>query len=285
MSRIAYVNGRYLPQRDAVVNIEDRGYQFADGVYEVIAVLYGRMIDAGPHFDRLTRSLGELHMAPPCARRVLGIILDQVIRRNRLRNGFLYLQVTRGVAARNHAFPLAAKPALVVTASTRGPPGDAVVGRGVAVVTVPENRWGRADIKSVSLLPNIMAKQHAIEQGVYEAWFVDRDGKVTEGSSTNAWIVLDGQEIVTRPLGNDILAGITRQSLLKVARANNFKVTERAFSIDEAMSAREAFITSTTSLVLPVVKIDGTVVGGGRPGPVALALLDCYRRYITAESQ
>jgi D-alanine transaminase len=285
MSRIAYVNGRYVPQHDAVINIEDRGYQFADGVYEVIGVLDSHLIDTEPHFVRLKRSLDELRMDPPCSRRVIEIILNQVIRRNKLRNGFLYLQITRGVASRNHAFPDQAKPALVVTASLKGPPGDAQVARGVAIVTVPENRWGRADIKSVSLLPNILAKQHAVEQGVYEAWFVDRGGKVTEGSSTNAWIVLDGQEIVTRPLGNDILAGITRQSVLKVARENNFKVTERAFSIEEAQSAREAFITSTTAFVLPVVKIDGKDVGGGKPGPVALALLDCYRRYIAGEIQ
>ena len=283
MSRIAYVNGRYLPQSHATVNVEDRGYQFADGVYEVIAVLAGRLVDGEPHFDRLDRSLAGLRMDPPCTRRVLRLVLDQVIRRNRLSDGFVYLQITRGVAPRNHAFPgHATPPSLVVTASRRGPPAKAAVERGVTVVSVPETRWARPDLKTVSLLPNVLAKQQALDADAYEAWFVDSDGRVTEGSSTNAWIVLDGQEIVTRPLGRDILAGITRETLIAVARASNMRVTERAFSVAEAKSAREAFITSTTSFVMPVVAIDGAPVADGRPGPVTLRLLDAYRRHLAA---
>jgi D-alanine transaminase len=285
MSRIAYVNGRYLPQSDAMVNIEDRGYQFADGVYEVVAVHRGRLVDAEPHFDRLARSLEGLRIAAPCDRRVLALILAQVIRRNQVRNGFVYLQVTRGVAPRNHPFPArATPPSLVVTASLRGPPTDAQVRDGARVITVPESRWARPDLKTVSLLPNVLAKQQALDSGAYEAWFVDRDGRVTEGSSTNAWIVADGQEIVTRPLGQDMLAGITRQTLIAVARANNMRVTERAFSVAEAQGAKEAFLTSTTSLVMPVVSIDGAPVNDGTAGPVTLQLLDAYRRHLNEDA-
>jgi D-alanine transaminase len=285
MSRIAYVNGRYVPQGAAMVNVEDRGYQFADGVYEVIAVLDGGLIDGEPHFDRLDRSLAGLRIEPPCSRVVLRVIIDQVIRRNQISQGSVYLQITRGVAPRSHAFPARAPaPSLVVTGSRRGQPSAADVGRGIKVLTVPETRWARPDLKTVSLLPNVLAKQQALDGGAYEAWFVDRNGHVTEGSSTNAWIVLDGQELVTRPLGQDILAGITRQTLIEVARASNMRVTERAFSVAEAQAAREAFISSTTSFVMPVVAIDGAPVGEGTPGAVTLRLLDAYRRHLGARA-
>ncbi|MEX2455155.1 MAG: D-amino-acid transaminase [Rhodospirillaceae bacterium] len=281
MSRIAYVNGRYVPLADAMVNVEDRGYQFADGVYEVVAVVAGRLVECDPHFERLDRSLGGLRIGWPCSRRVLRLILDRVIRRNGISDGYVYLQVTRGVAPRNHPFPAhPTAPSLVVTASRRAAPSPAAVERGVRIVSLPETRWARPDLKTVSLLPNVLAKQQAIEAGADEAWFLDADGRVTEGSSTNAWIVLDGQEIVTRPTGQDILAGITRQTLIEVARSSNMRVTERAFSLAEARSAREAFITSTTAFVMPVIAIDGAPVGDGRPGPVTLRLLDAYRRHL-----
>ena len=285
MSRIAYVNGQYVRQSDAMVNVEDRGYQFADGVYEVIAVHGGKLVDAEPHYDRLARSLDGLRIAAPCSRRALGLILARIVRRNRVRNGFVYLQVTRGVAPRNHPFPARdTRPSLVITASHRGPPSDAQVERGARVITVPESRWARPDLKTVSLLPNVLAKQQALDAGAYEAWFVDSDGHVTEGSSTNAWIVVDGQEIVTRPLGQDILAGITRQTLIEVARANNMRVTERVFTVAEAKRAKEAFLTSTTSFVMPIVSIDGAPVGEGGPGRVTLRLLDAYRRHLNQDA-
>ncbi len=284
LSGIAYVNGRYVARRDASVHIEDRGYQFADGVYEVIAVRAGEMIDEELHYDRLSRSLQELRIAPPCSRAVLPVVLKQVVRRNGVRNGIVYLQVTRGVASRNHAFPAAGtSSSLIVTANRLLPPSQTLVEKGVAVISLAENRWARRDIKSISLLPNILAKQHAVEAGAYEAWFVDADGMVTEGSSTNAWIVVNGQEVVTRPLGPDILAGITRHSVIEAARQANIKITEREFSVAEACAADEAFITSTTSFVLPVVSIDGQAIGGGTPGPVALALLRAYRDYVGAQ--
>jgi D-alanine transaminase len=281
MSRIAYTNGQYIRQADAMVNIEDRGYQFADGVYEVIAVANGRLVDGEQHFDRLERSLEGLLIDPPCNRRIFPLIMMQVLRRNHIDQGFVYLQITRGVAPRNHAFPARRTAAsIVVTASRKKLPTVADIARGAKIVTVPETRWARPDIKSVSLLPNVLAKQLAVERGAYEAWFVDQKGMITEGSSTNAWIVVEGKEIVTRPLGRDILAGITRQTLISIARENNLIVTERLFSLDEALSAKEAFLTSTTSFVMPVVAIDDTPIGDGKPGDVSLQLFDAYRRYL-----
>jgi len=285
MSRIAYVNGRYLPRAAAAVDVEDRGYQFADGVYEVIAVAGGRPVDLEPHLDRLERSLAELRMAAPCARATLRIVMRELIRRNRLGDGIVYLQVTRGVAPRNHAFPHAGtRPALVMTVSSRRPPDAAARERGAAVITVPDERWQRTDIKTVSLLPNVLAKQRARDAGAYEAWFVDANGFVTEGSSTNAWIVTATREVVTRPLGREILAGVTRDAVIRAAREGNFRIVERPFTVDEAKSAAEAFLTSTTSFILPVTEIDGAAVGDGTPGPVTRALCEAYRRRVAGEN-
>jgi len=279
MSRIAYVNGRYVRHAEASIHVEDRGNQFADAVYEVIAVIAGRLVDCDGHLDRLGRSLDALAIAWPCSRAALLRVLDEVIRRNRIAVGSVYLQVSRGQAPRSHAFPATpVRPGLFVTANRRAPPNAELVARGVAIVTVPENRWARPDIKTIGLLPNVLAKQKAVEQGAFEAWFVRPDGEVTEGTSTNAWIVIDGNRLITRPLGHDIIAGITRQAVIECARDANLQVIERPFSIDEARAAREAFITSTTSFVLPVVAIDGSPVGSGKPGPVATRLNDDYRR-------
>lgn len=283
MSRIAYVNGQYVPHRAATVHIEDRGYQFADGVYEVIAVSGGHRVDEKFHFDRLERSLGELEIPAPVSRRVLAHIMDEVQRRNRVRNGMVYLQITRGVAPRDHGFPSHSQPAMVITARRMKPPGDNLTSRGVRVITIPDIRWKRNDIKSVSLLPNVMAKQRAREAGAYEAWQVDEKGMVTEGSSTNAWIVDGDGGVITRPLADDILAGITRLSVLSLARAAGIPVTERPFSVAEAKAAGEAFLTSTTAFVMPVTRIDDTVIGDGRPGPVTRMLLQSYQRHAGEE--
>jgi len=274
MARIAYVNGRYLPMTDASVNVEDRGYQFADGVYEVCEIRKGDLIDETRHLARLEYSLGELRIAMPMGRAALGMVLRQVIRRNRVRNGYVYLQVTRGVAPRDHAFPTRpVRPALVVTVKPLDPAiGAAVAEDGIAVITVPENRWDRVDIKTVGLLPNVLAKQQAKEQGAREAWFVTADGLVTEGGSTNAWIVTSDGRLVTRPTTHGILAGITRQVVCDLAARDGIALEERSFSVEEAKAAREAFITAATTLVMPVVRIDGAKVGDGRPGPLTLAL-------------
>lgn len=274
MSRIAYVNGRYLPHRDATVHVEDRGYQFADGVYEVCEVWAGHLVDEARHLDRLDRSLSELRIPAPMTRKALSAVLHEVVRRNGVKDGLVYLQVTRGVARRDHAFPApGTMPGLVVTArrSDRGGQ-EALAARGVSVITVPENRWPRVDIKSTSLLPNVLAKQQAKEAGAREAWFVDQEGFVTEGASTNAWIVTADRRIVTRPAESGILRGITRTVVLEEAAALGYTVEERPFTVDEAYGAAEAFITAATTIVMPVVRIDDRPVANGAPGTVATAL-------------
>jgi D-alanine transaminase len=274
MSRIAYVNGRYVPHAHACVHIEDRGYQFSDGVYEVCEVRGGQLVDERRHLERLARSLKELRIDAPMPATAMRVVLRETIARNRVRDGIVYLQVTRGVARRDHAFPAAGtKPAFVVTArSTDHAKQDAAAESGVSVITVPDNRWERVDIKTVSLLPNVMARQSAREKGAREAWFVDRDGNVTEGSSSNAWIVTKAGMIVTRPAERGILKGITRTVVLDVAAKQGLRVEERPFSVDEAKAAAEAFLTAASQIVMPVVAIDSERIGDGKPGPVARAL-------------
>ncbi len=274
MFRVAYVNGRYVPHDRAAVHIEDRGYQFADAVYEVCEIYDGRLLDERRHMERLERSLRELRIPMPVGIPALGVIMREVVRRNRVAEGLVYIQVSRGVAPRDHPFPTTpVRPALIVTAKSIGfEARDARAQRGVAVVTAPDIRWGRVDIKTVGLLPNVLAKQGAREKGAYEAWLVDRDGNVTEGASTNAWIVTAKGVLVTRHADAAILRGVTRMVLLDVAAKGKVKFEERAFSVKEALAAREAFLTSATNGVMPIVSIDGARIGGGKPGPVASAL-------------
>jgi D-alanine transaminase len=277
MTRIAYVNGRYLPHRAAAIHIEDRGYQFADGVYEVVAVQHGRLVDGDGHLDRLERSLRELRIAMPMSRRALEAVMLEVIRRNRIARGSIYLQLTRAVAPRDHPFPKLSKTQVVMTAKHVPPPPPSVSEDGVKVITAPDIRWDRCDIKTVALLPNVLAKQQAREAGAYEAFLVREDGTVSEGSSTNAWIVTRDGAIVTRPASNAILDGITRRRVIALAREAGHKVEERSFTVNELKSAREAFLTSTTSYVTPVTQIDDTVIGNGKPGSLSL---DLRARYI-----
>jgi D-alanine transaminase len=280
MSRIAYVNGRYLARREAAVDIEDRGYQFSDGVYEVCEVRGGRLVDERLHMDRLQRSLRELHIRMPMPVAALGVILRETIVRNRVRDGILYLQITRGVARRDHAFPPNTTPSIVVTArSLDFAATENTAAEGISVVTVPDNRWERVDIKSVSLLPNVLAKQAAREQGAKEAWFVGKDSYVTEGSSTNAWIVSREGKVVTRSADHGILRGVTRTVLLRVIKAQGLELDERPFTVEEAYAAREAFVTSSTQTVMPVVRINGRPVGNGAPGLVATALRRDFHDY------
>lgn len=278
MGRIAYVNGRFVPHGDAVVHIEDRGYQFADAVYEVWALFDGRLADPEGHFARLERSLGELSIPMPMSRKALTLVLKEAVRRNRIREGLVYLQVSRGVAIRDHAFPTPGTPPAVVITVSRvdRAASEARAAKGVAVVTAPENRWGRCDIKTVGLLPNALAKQKARQAGAVEAWFVDELGLVTEGASSNAWIVDADGVLRTRDTNANILRGVTRLSLVALARDAGLTVEERPFTPEEALEAREAFITGAGSLVLPVVKVDGKPVGDGTPGPVATKLRRLY---------
>jgi D-alanine transaminase len=277
MPRIAYVNGRYVAHADASVHIEDRGYQFADGVYEVCEVARGFIVDMPRHLGRLNRSLAELSIEWPVTRGVLPLILREVVRRNHVVNGLVYVQVTRGVASRDFVFPANAKPSLVVTAR-KADPGAAVkrAETGIKVITVPENRWDRVDIKTVGLLPNVLAKQKAKEAGAQEAWFVDSDGMVTEGGSSNAWIVTTDGVLVTRPAEHGILRGITRTTLFDVAAKLGLKIEERGFSVAEAKAAREAFISSATTIAMPIVAIDGAPVANGHPGSVTLSLREAF---------
>jgi D-alanine transaminase len=281
LSRIAYVNGRYLPHRDARVGIEDRGYQFADGVYEVMQVAAGALVDEALHFERLRRSLGELDIAAPAGPAALALVVREIVRRNRLRDGMVYIQVTRGVASRDHPFPVpAVQPSLVVTArSIDAAALETKAGYGVRVITVPDLRWKRPDIKSISLLPNVLAKQAAKARGAAEAWLVGEGGLITEGAASNAWIILPGGRVITHPVDQTILKGVTRTTLLKVIADAGLALEERPFSPAEAYAASEAFITGATTIVMPVISIDDRPIAQGVPGKI---VLDLRRRFHAA---
>jgi D-alanine transaminase len=276
MSRIAYVNGRYLPLSQAQVHIEDRGYQFADGVYEVVPLYRGRLLDEDPHLDRFDYSLRELQIAPPMSRAALKLVLRELVRRNGLTDALLYFQATRGVAPRDHKFPAKTKTAFVATMRRSRPPSAKQIEEGVSVMTTRDIRWERCDIKSLNLLPNLLAKQQATVAGVFEAWLVDDDDNITEGSSTNAWIVTGDGKLVTHDAGAAILNGITRQRVIKLMECEGLTFEQRAFSREEAMRAREAFLSSSSSFVLPITRIDGKPVGEGEPGPMTRRLREIY---------
>lgn len=282
MSRIAYVNGRYLPQAEASVNIEDRGYQFGDGIYEVVHLHDGRYIDEDRHLDRLERSLREIRLPMPMSRAALKVVLREVARRNRVTEGLLYMQVTRGVARRDHAFPAKPVPPALVVTIRRIPPYPAAVDRwGGSAITHPDLRWARRDIKTVNLLPNCLARQAAREQGAIEAVLYDEaTGMVTEGAATSFWIVDEHGTIRARPLGHEILPGCTRAALLDELAEAGIGIEERAFSLEEMRRAREAFLTSATSFVKPILRIDGAPVGDGTVGPVVRRLFDIFARHV-----
>lgn len=278
MSRIAYVNGQYVQHSEAGVHIEDRGYQFADGVYEVCEIARDNIMDMTRHLDRLGRSLSELQIGWPMDRKALQAVIKEVVRRNRVHNGLVYLQVTRGVARRDHVFPSAeTPPSIVITAKRTDPAAaSARAAKGIKVITVPENRWERVDIKSVGLLPNVLARQLAKEQGAQEAWFIDPDGTVKEGAATNAWIVTKDGVLVTRPAESGILRGITRTTIFDVAKKLGLKIEERGFTVEEAKQAKEVFITAATTVVMPIIAIDGFPVANGHPGTTTLSLREAF---------
>lgn len=268
--RTAYVNGRFVPHAQAGVHIEDRGLQLGDAVYEVFLVQGGRLMDEAGHLDRLERSVGEIAMAMPMGRAALALVMRELVRRNRVRDGFLYLQVTRGAVKRDHPIPaVQPRPTLIMTARPFDLDGALKRQReGIAVATRPDQRWARCDIKTTQLLANLLAKTDVRRDGAYEAWLVDDNGFVTEGASTTAWIVDGDGRVVTRALSNAILPGVTRRVILEAAAEAQLPVVERAFTPDEAKSAREAFISSASGAAVPVVKIDGTAIGDGKPGPL-----------------
>ena len=285
MSRIAYVNGYYVSHLDAAVHVEDRGYQFADGIYEVCEIRDSNLIEVKGHLDRLERSANELDMTMALGRRQLEFVMSEVCARNKVRDGLIYLQMTRGVAPRNHIFPDKDTPSsIVLTArSTPQAASEAKAAHGVSVITVPDNRWERVDIKTTSLLPNVIAKQKAKDAGAFEAWFVDDDGQITEGASTNVWIVTHDNVLVTRDASKGILKGITREGVLMTAERLQLKVEERRFSVAEAQNAKEAFITAATTVVVPVVKIDGKTVGEGTPGEISQKVRIYFHKYTAAQ--
>ncbi len=281
MSRIAYVNGAYVTQPEAQVNVEDRGYQFADGIYEVVHLYRSRFTDWDLHFARLERSLREVRIALPMARAALEVVLAEVARRNRLSDGLLYMQVTRGVAPRDHVFPRrGTAPALVVTARRTAPYPKDVDRWTMSVISHPDERWARRDIKSVNLLPNVLARQAARERGAGEAILVDAAGMVTEGAATSFWIVDAEGVLRCPPLSNLILPGCTRAALIEQLRDEGIAFEDRSFSLAEARAAQEAFITSATSFVKPVVALDGSAVGDGHVGPVTRRLFALFARHV-----
>ena len=278
MPRFAYVNGQFENHETGAVHIEDRGYQFADGVYEAWGVSKGVIVDFDLHLDRLTRSLSELRIEWPMSRKALSIVLREMRRRNRINEGIIYLQITRGVAPRDHPFPTTpVKPSIVITAKPLSRPKyEAMAEGGITIITVPDERWARPDIKSVSLLPNVLAIQKARDAGAFDAWQVDKEGFVSESSRTNAWIVDKDGNLVTRQVSNAILSGITRRVIVALMEKDGRKVIERAFTVEEAKSAREAFQSSASAWIMPVVEIDGQPIGNGAAGSVALSLRKLY---------
>jgi len=276
MTRTVYVNGRYLPEHEATVSIFDRGFLFADGVYEVTSVLDGKLIDFAGHAKRLQRSLDELEMANPTTEAELLEIHRELVRANDITEGLIYLQITRGAADRDFAYPAEDTPPTIVlfTQAKTGLADNPMAQTGMKVISIEDQRWGRRDIKTVQLLYPSMGKMAAKAAGAHDAWMVE-DGVVTEGTSNNAYIVKDNT-IVTRHLGTEILHGITRAAVLRMAREAQMQVEERPFTMDEAKAADEAFITSASTFVMPVVEIDGVAVGTGAPGAVTARLREIY---------
>ncbi|NBR79286.1 MAG: D-amino-acid transaminase [Alphaproteobacteria bacterium] len=277
MARIAYIDGQYQPAGDPAIMVEDRGYQFADGVYEVFAIRQGHLLDEDLHLARLQNSLAEMDIPEPASMASMKLVMRELMRRNRVREGILYLQVTRGVARREHIYRTRLRPVLVMTVTATNPAARAKVRReGISVISVPDQRWARCDIKSISLLPNVLARQSAYTSGAGEAWQVDAAGFVTEGAATNAFIVDREDCLRTRLADNGILNGIVRQVLIDIAYQLNYEMKEVAFTLEEAKNAQECFSTASTLAVFPVVSIDGCVIGEGKPGPVASALAERY---------
>ena len=280
MPRLAYVNGRYIQQITASVHIEDRGFQFADGVYEVISIRNKRLIDLEMHLDRLNRSLFELDIPRPTSRRVFRGLIKEIIQRNRVTNGSVYIQITRGVARRDFSYSEDLKPSIIIYSRKTRQDTIATASIGHKVISKPDIRWKRCDIKTVSLLPAVLAKQAAVRAGAAEAWLINEKGMVTEGTSSNAWIVTQNDELITRQIDRAILSGVTRNSVVKLAQELNLVFIERAFSLIEAMQAKEAFCTSSTALIRPIIEINNKKIGKGNVGSITKVLIKNYLRYM-----
>ncbi len=284
MPHIAYVNGQYLHHHEAAVHIEDRGYQFADGAYEYIAFYNQKLLDAGPHLKRFERSLQALQIDSHMCSHQLPLIMRELIEANRRNDGAIYLQVTRGVAKRDHPFPAKSKPSVVVTLWGSKTPSLEVVMKGASVITHPDNRWNRCDIKSISLLANVLAKQESARQNTREAWLCKTDGTITEGAASNAYIITQEGKLVTHPANHSILGGIVRDVVLEHARKLEVPVEERPFNLHEIQNAAEAFLTSTSANVMPVVKVDAHTIGNGKIGRITQQLLAAYHDHVFTQT-
>jgi D-alanine transaminase len=281
--RVAYVNGRYVPYHLATVPMEDRGYQFADGIYEVVMFYHRRFLDFELHMQRLDRSLRELQIAAPMTRRALELVVQSLMQRNDYEHGSLYIQVTRGVARRGHLFPKNTPPSVTMAVMPLRPAAAGAYENGVKVITLHDARWGRCDIKSIALLPNVLARQAAHEQGAAEAFLFDAADCLTEGTLSTAYIVKDGA-VHTHPEGHAVLPGVRKIVLQRLCKEAGIAYVERHIPRAEVMAADEAFITSANTHVLPVTRIDDTVISGGKAGAVTLKLLDAYRKHVTAQT-
>ncbi len=276
MSRIAYVNGIFMPQDHAMVKMEDRGYQFGDGAYEVIYFKDLHLVDSIPHIERLYKSLSAIKIQLDISTQAMILKIKELIRQNKYTEGFVYLQVTRGISPRDHVYPEGLKPVLTMSVKKITYQHHS----GVDVFTEPDLRWQRNDVKSIALLGNVLAKNAAAQQKGFEAWLVDKDGYITEASAANAWIVDKNKTVITTPISNQILCGITRQRLLKIMNDNGIKYQERKFTETETREASEAFLTSSTKAVVPVCKINGKKIGTGEPGPIVKQLQNLYLKFV-----
>ncbi len=283
MTRICYINGRYVPATQAVVPMEDRGYHFADGVYEVIVFFNNCLLDEEPHLARLKQSLKILRMNMPMSDAALKLVMRELIAKHPFSDGYIYLQITRGVAHRDHAFPKDEKPFLTMFVNREKAPSRMQVEEGVAVVTTPDIRWKHCDAKTISLLPNVLARQKSVEQGARETWMVNEDGYVTEGSHSNAYLIKGGT-VITHPADASILNGVRRINILRLCQKNGIPVEERPFHVDEIREAEGAFMSSATSNVLPVVTVDGTPVGNGKPSALSGRIYALYQQHVTEQT-
>ncbi len=282
MPRIIYVNGRYVDRHVAAIHAEDRGYLFADGVYDAFELRRGVIIDLQRHMDRLFRSMSEIDMSNQPTKQTMEHIVKETVRLNRYHNGFVYLQVTRGVASRDFAFPSPDTPLSIICMVYNSLSGamDQLARSGVKVITCRDIRWKRPDIKSILLLPSVLARQAARRQQAFEAWMLDDQGFITEGAASNAWIISKDNELITRPRDHAILGGITRQAVFELVEQENLALLERPFTLEEALDAKEAFITACSITVMPVVKIDGAAIGNGKVGMLTTRLRQLYQNRI-----
>lgn len=282
MSRIIYINGTYQPYENATLHVEDRATLFADSVYEVIEIKSGNLVDQQPHIQRLQRSLDEIHLTTDFSLHTLPFIMRETIRRNRVKNGSIYIQISRGVAKRDFIFPDPQETPATIIMFARSKSPEAMnkkAEKGIKVITLPDMRWKRPDIKSTGLLASVLARQEAKQQGAEEAWLYNSEGIITEGAASNAWIINDKAELITHPANNEILKGITREGVMRAAKQVNLNFIERNFSKKEALAAKEAFISAATNLVMPVTYIDNEPINDGIPGPITLKLRSIFHEF------